>query len=427
MAQKRKSEIDKVLLEAEEIEKAFEANAKEILTRSMGSEIEEMVKESLEGSMALNEDDDDDSELEVSGMDIDADEDGEEIDLDLDLDDESDEDDNEVDLDLDLDVDDNEADLDVDDVETIDLTGAEDSDVITVFKKMGPEDEIEVVQDGDSVDIKDIETGAEYRVEFGGGDMDMDMDDMDMEMDMDDMEMDIDDMNIDIEDEDFDMDIDIEDEDEENDLELDIDMDDDEDDMMDEDMDYEDEDDIEEASRTLGSGKRWGKKGLDKPRSAPRHLRQESVKTDSKLIKENKVLKHKLKDIVSENEELKADYNTLVDSLKGFRTKLNEVAVFNSNLTYAVRLFTEHSTTKEEKVDIIKRFDEAKSLKESKLMYKQLVKEISKAKPIKESVEEKLNETKGSGSKTEISESKVYVHPELEKMKNLWEFNYKYK
>ncbi|NIP31179.1 MAG: hypothetical protein GTN59_11675, partial [Candidatus Dadabacteria bacterium] len=207
MAQKRKSEIDKVLLEAEEIEKAFEANAKEILTRSMGSEIEEMVKESLEGSMALNEDDDDDSELEVSGMDIDADEDGEEIDLDLDLDDESDEDDNEVDLDLDLDVDDNEADLDVDDVETIDLTGAEDSDVITVFKKMGPEDEIEVVQDGDSVDIKDIETGAEYRVEFGGGDMDMDMDDMDMEMDMDDMEMDIDDMNIDIEDEDFDMDI----------------------------------------------------------------------------------------------------------------------------------------------------------------------------------------------------------------------------
>ena len=60
----------------------------------------------------------------------------------------------------------------------------------------------------------------------------------------------------------------------------------------------------------------------------------------------------------------------MVDALKQFRQKLNEVAVFNSNLTYSVRLFTEHSTTKNEKVDIIKRFDEAKTLKEPKLHIK---------------------------------------------------------
>jgi len=115
----------------------------------------------------------------------------------------------------------------------------------------------------------------------------------------------------------------------------------------------------------------------------------------------------------------------MVDALKEFRNKLNEVAIFNSNLTYTVRLFTEHTTTRGEKVDIIKRFDEVKSLKESKGTYKSLVKEISSTKaPIKESIENKINKTKGSGS-SQITESNVYVNPEFEKMKTLWNYEYK--
>jgi len=144
-----------------------------------------------------------------------------------------------------------------------------------------------------------------------------------------------------------------------------------------------------------------------------------------KLIKENKALKGDVSSIKSENETLKEDYNKMVDALKEFRNKLNEVAVFNSNLTYTVRLFTEHTTTRGEKVDIIKRFDEVKSLKESKGTYKSLVKEISSTKtPIKESIENKINKTKGSGS-SQITESNVYVNPEFEKMKTLWNYEYK--
>ena len=144
-----------------------------------------------------------------------------------------------------------------------------------------------------------------------------------------------------------------------------------------------------------------------------------------KLVNENKVLKNKMSSIVSENETLKEDYNKMVDALKQFRDKLNEVAVFNSNLTYSVRLFTENTTTKDEKLEIIKRFDEVKTLKESKGVYKSLVKEISKKEPIKESIDEKLNESKTSGSATEITESKVYVDPQIEKMKSLWSYQYK--
>ena len=78
-----------------------------------------------------------------------------------------------------------------------------------------------------------------------------------------------------------------------------------------------------------------------------------------------------------------------------------------------------------EKLEIIKRFDDAKTLKESKGVYKSLIKEISKKEPIKESIDVKLNESKSSGSATEITESKVYVDPQIEKMKKLWSYEYK--
>lgn len=106
-----------------------------------------------------------------------------------------------------------------------------------------------------------------------------------------------------------------------------------------------------EASRTLGNGKRFGRMGLDKPKAAPRHLRKESTE-------ELHVLRNK-------NEE----YRKALDL---FRNKLNEVAVFNSNLAYATRLFTEHSTTKQEKINILKRFDNVETLKESKNLYQSI-------------------------------------------------------
>ena len=73
---------------------------------------------------------------------------------------------------------------------------------------------------------------------------------------------------------------------------------------------------------------------------------------DSKIMKEYKELK-------SKNEQYKG-------ALKVFKDKLNEVALFNTNLAYVNRLFTEHSTTKKEKMYILKRFDDAGSVKNSK-------------------------------------------------------------
>jgi hypothetical protein len=157
-----------------------------------------------------------------------------------------------------------------------------------------------------------------------------------------------------------------------------------------------------EASRTLGNGKRWGRKGLDKPKAAPRHLRVESSK-ELELMR-------------AKNEE----YRKALDL---FRTKLNEVAIFNSNLAYATRLFTEHSTTKQEKINILRRFDNVDTLKESKNLYRVIKSELGtegpSASPINESVQRTVEKTPSTGSAVNLIESKTYENPQFLRMKDL--------
>jgi hypothetical protein len=154
-----------------------------------------------------------------------------------------------------------------------------------------------------------------------------------------------------------------------------------------------------EASRTLGAGRKFGRKGLPKPKAAPQHISESEVE----LLK-------------SKNEEYRKALNL-------FRTKLNEVAIFNSNLAYATRLFTEHSTTKQEKINILRRFDNVETLKESKNLYRTLKDEFSsettKESPINESFEKVVSKTPVSGSAVNLIESKTYENPQFLRMKDL--------
>jgi hypothetical protein len=117
------------------------------------------------------------------------------------------------------------------------------------------------------------------------------------------------------------------------------------------------------------------------------------------------------KELKSKNEEYKG-------ALKVFKNKLNEVALFNTNLAYVNRLFTEHSTTKSEKMEILKRFDSAESIKESKSIYKSVKSELDTKSPITESVENKVNKTVKS-SKSDLNESTAYVDPQITAIKDL--------
>jgi hypothetical protein len=162
-----------------------------------------------------------------------------------------------------------------------------------------------------------------------------------------------------------------------------------------------------EAARTYGMGSKEGR-GLRKGITPNRNYvyGKNGVKTES-TQEEVRMLREK-------NEEYRKALNV-------FREKLNEVAIFNSNLAYATRLFTEHSTTKKEKINILRRFDNVESLKESKNLYKSIKEELSKVegKSITESVGTKLNKTVSTGSSTTLIESKTYENPQFLRMKDL--------
>jgi hypothetical protein len=156
-----------------------------------------------------------------------------------------------------------------------------------------------------------------------------------------------------------------------------------------------------EAARTYGNGSKSGR-GLRNGITPNRNLTFEGVDSS-----ELQILREK-------NEEYRKALNV-------FRNKLNEVAVFNSNLAYATRLFTEHSTSKQEKIKILRRFDSVETIKESKNLYKIIKDELStvQSQPMNESIERKIESTPSTGSAVNLIESKTYENPQFLRMKDL--------
>jgi len=159
-----------------------------------------------------------------------------------------------------------------------------------------------------------------------------------------------------------------------------------------------------EASRTLGNGSNFRKGGLPKSRahsSANTAIKESASNTELQILREK-------------NEEYRKALNV-------FRSKLNEVAIFNSNLAYATRLFTEHSTSKQEKINILRRFDGVETIKESKNLYQVVKNELSagtKSQSMNESIERTIAKSPSTGA-VNLIESKTYENPQFLRMKDL--------
>ena len=422
MAEKRKSIIEEALLDAKSLEDALKANTKEMLSAHMSKEIESIVESSLkeqlededvdvidspegedvvddiEGSaddmedvkLNLDNEDEDSEESEELSVDVmDLPDDGEEMaDIELDLD---------TDLDLDAGEGDEELELDLEPMgmelgmgdDVLDMTMASDDEVVTVFKKLGPDDEVEVVKDADGIHLTDNETGAEYYIkesleELGDG-MTEGCDGS-LEEDCEPLEEE---------------------------TIYEIEMNEDEEVITNADDSLEEDEEVEESTRrTRADRRRRDLKPSNYPTNESRNSRKPVVRRKPKTdtVSETKIMK--------EYKELKSKNNEYKKALNVFKDKLNEVALFNTNLAYVNRLFTEHSTTKKEKMEILKRFDSAESVKESKSTYKTIKSELDRKAPISESVENKVNKTVKS-SKSDLNESTAYVDPQIVAIKDL--------
>jgi hypothetical protein len=415
----KKSLVEEALLQMEDLQEALTENAKGILASTMKEEISELVKESfVEGP---EDGDEIESETEMSEqMDIEDMEDEDEMVDDMDADDELDFDadmaDNELedegDMEMDLDLPD---DLEVEDGEELlplDLTGASDDDVLKVFKAMGEKDGIIVTQDEDEINLSDTETDSEYIIQMESEESDEVISDEDINIE---------------EEEDVIYEIELDDEDlseewtegenldrREGSLEEETTEEEEFQEEMsegDETAEEYSESEEEENGETKESSVRSFVNGKAKTRKPkPLYDNAKFLTRES----ENKELKNEVQQLREKNEEYRKALNI-------FREKLNEVAVFNSNLAYATRLFTENSTTKKEKINILRRFDSVESLKESKSLYKTLKEELGSKEQevVTETVNRKINSTPTKGSSTNLIESKTYENPQFQRVRDL--------
>jgi hypothetical protein len=455
-----KNLVEETLIQIQNLEETINENAKEILASTMKEEISELVKESMkeqtdeqvEDIDLIDVDDDDnedESEIEISGDDMDDMDDADDI----------------------TGIEDMGNMNDFGDDETIDLTDASDDEVLKVFKAMSADDEITVTKDGDYIHLVDEPEDNEYLIQTESEENELEESWSDEE---DELEETIYEVEIDESDENeleeswsneedeleetiYEVEIDESDEDESDDYELSKNM------MESKKMmskpkvgkgaktgsaskfsykkstggfkekmkqgtkgvgmgkakfEFKEEETLKmpsrtgiklskeeakEAARTYGTG--WRKGALPKGARAG----QETARLNTESVN------NELETLRTKNEEYRKALNL-------FRDKLNEVAIFNSNLAYATRLFTEHSTSKQEKINILRRFDSADTIKESKALYKTIKDELSTKEGVKfmtESVDRKIDIEPQSGSAVSLIESKTYENPQFLRMKDI--------
>jgi hypothetical protein len=407
-----KSILENALLQVQTLEEAVKQNAKGILASTMKQELNDLLKESLEEEEEEVKDtemseqpdsdeeetddmsddeanaddsenvDDLDNEDPTKGIDsLDSEEDGEELPV-------SDDSEEEPSLDDELSLDGEESMDDEDDF--MDMTGASDDEVLKVFKAMKPEDGIVVKKDGDNVEMSTGED--EYIIKLDGEEDETEVgEDMGMNMD----EMSDDTMDSDMAEEETLYEIELDEEEEEESKEGE--------------MSEEEDSDVEkveatEAARTKSNP--HGNKGGANRAGLPS---KKTYKAGSGVFGINE-----------EVETLKKQNAEYKKALVLFKEKLNEVAVFNANLAYATRLFTEHSTTKQEKLNILKRFDSVSTMNESKGLFNTIKSELGTKTTVTETVVEKISNTPSTSSSQQVlAEAKAYENPQFKRMKDL--------
>ena len=511
--EKKENLVEEALIQIKNLENVLSENAKGILASTMKEEISELVQESLK----TEQDDEDEMSSDELEIDVDTNDDSD-VDDEISFDDEESDDDSDDMMGVSFDDEDGMG-----NDEVIDLSMADDDEVLRVFKAMGPEDGIMVKKDGNMLNLKDAE--KEYLIRLGESveddefdyveeemeeDMDEDMDENIYEIEMSD-EM-YNDMDEELE-EDMDEDMDEtiyeiemeEDMDEEMEEELEEDMDDDMEtggffgDNDEEYYDYTMAESKKGMKPVVGKGVKTGspdfkysatkndkfakgkksgkteyktgngaklgkakfefkettkpekmtKPGNPKPMPAGAFGKKEvetnmykelghmgNVKKETKEAARGYAFGPKgLRKGITNNRNLKKEgYENEVQvlrekneeyrkALNTFREKLTEVAVFNANLAYATRLFTEHSTTKQEKINILRRFDNVETIKESKNLYRSIKSELDLPKTsentITESLQRRVDITPSTGSAVTLIESKTSENPQFLPMKDL--------
>ena len=401
MAENKKSILEETLAEVKEVMTTLEENSKYVMRSTLKEELNSLLDDSTEEETedapetGLNEAANDDEENNDDAADLNPDEDSNtevpteptddsviddmgdaEADSVLDADAQPDET-------MDQEVPDEEMSVEPsiepemgDDDEIEDLRGMSSDEVLTVFKKMGPEDQVVVVKDDDEIHLNDGEN--EYIIKDG----------------------------------------------DDNEAPVDNDMISGNEEAIDESQVTEEAIEPEEKSDdNVVFEIEIPDEGTEDENAKIAELNEQLVRTRKKLVEavaKSKKLNDTVNNMTSVVNDYKVNEGEYKQAITVLKTQLQEVAIFTSNLTYAVKLMTENSTTRAEKKQIIERFDKASNLNESRLTYESLVAELtSNRKPADETVQKIIEGTNLTSGASKINERPVYQNQQFSRIQEL--------
>lgn len=421
---KKNNNVQKNLIDAEQIMSALQEGTQK--------KLQQVLAEALNDVISLDDKDEDDVEdtieddsYEVEDVKTDekstddapekkekeSEEEGSEADEDETSDEKDDEEESDINLD-DYKVGDNDY----------DLTGVDDETAFKIYSKMGDSDLIHIKKtDDNTYEIKDDNSGADLVLDFN-----LDSEDGEEEKDEDEFEIEMDDEEPSKEEDEFELELDDEEpseDDDELEVELDDEDDSDEDDEIEIDMnDFDDEDedkkeckdgecDIDEAATTV-SQQPTRKATMSQTKQHRPNNPILGAKVDYPLDEATKAkVKDMLKPIVAENKQ----YQKVLEKLN---ESMQQALLTNRKYGMVLNLFMNESTTKEEKENIVKRFDNAKTLEESKILFESIKREMGKS---ANGTPKKLDEQISLKPTNTINETKIYQNPEIQASMSLME------
>ena len=131
----------------------------------------------------------------------------------------------------------------------------------------------------------------------------------------------------------------------------------------------------------------------------------------------------KYEEIVESYKKMKAENDTLKESLKATKKSLVEAAVLNVNLGKVVNLLVNETTTRDEKKSILSRFNEVKTISEGTTLFNNIKRELNETK--KNTIT--LDKSIVAESKNNLNETTFYSdrtkNPSLalmDRLDNLW-------
>jgi hypothetical protein len=290
-----------------------------------------------------------------------------------------------------------------------DLTDASEDEILTVYKKLTDDDEIEVIDNGDSLEL-DVKTPGEYIIKDNGkSDSEEDNSELDITNDFNDSE-DTDEIEYEID---------------ESELEEVLNEILNEKEIVDVDDLTKEVDEVNEEEEVVSDEEVESEEVVDEKMSnamADRHAQQvrpNTIKPLGRSLSES-VEKSVYDDLKNRYDSIMNEKKAMLGAVTELKTLLHEVMLTNANLAYFSKLVTENVTSKDEKKLMLERFDSVSTVKESKELFLTISNEIKSSNAKKINITESSDKLTSSYSGT-IRENVSYVNPEISKMINMME------